>query len=317
MRRRAVLISLVAAAGMQRSTASMAQEDKPATVGVLVVHAEWYTGFQEALRRLGHVEGRNLRFEMRSADNDIGALPELARDLVRAEPDVIVAWPTPAVLAVQQATHSIPIVMIGPPDPVGSGFIASFAHPGGNITGLANMGDTLTEKSAELLREAAPGATRMAALANAPDPYSKLFLAYSRTAGQALGIEMLPVPVSAGPELDAAFAMMIDRGVGGALVQPSLPQKRVADLAISHRLPSAGGSPYARVGGLVGYSAKVSDVVSGAAALVDKILKGAKPADLPVEQPTKFELVINLKTAKALGLSVPSSLLARADEVIE
>src|SRR5579864_8710521 len=207
MRRRAVLISLAAVAGMQRSIRGMAQEDKPAKVGVLIVAAEWYAGLREALRGLGYVEGRNLRFEMRSADHDIGALPELARDLVRTKPDVIVAVFTPAVLAAQQATHSIAIVMVGPPDPVGSGFIASFAHPGGNITGLANLGDVLTEKWAELLLEAAPGATRMAALADAPDQYSKLFLAHSGTAGHALGIEMLPIPVSAGPEVDAAFAM--------------------------------------------------------------------------------------------------------------
>jgi putative tryptophan/tyrosine transport system substrate-binding protein len=299
-----------------------AQQAKVPVVGVLV------TGrpdpelavrlFREGLRDLGYVEGRNVRIEVRSAEGKIERLPELAAELVRQKVDIIVAWMTPVVLAAKRATTEIPIVMLGAGDPVGMGIVASFARPGGNITGMAGLTAELAGKNIELVREILPSMSRIAALCNVPDPFSKPFLNQIELAGKALGIEIAPVMVTAGAELDAAFPAMAANRVDAVIVQPSLPQKHVAELAVAHRLPAvAPAVQFPKAGGLMGYAPKAADSYRQAAVFVDKILKGAKPADLPVEQATRFELVINLKTANALGLSIPPALLARADEVIE
>jgi putative ABC transport system substrate-binding protein len=196
--------------------------------------------------------------------------------------------------------------------------VASLPRPGGNITGTGGLAAQEAAKNLELLKEVLPSLHRIAALCNAPDPYSKPFLHQIQAAGEAYKIEVLPLMVRAGLELDAAFPSMADDKVEALLVQPSLPLKHVADLAITHRLPAAANFlPFAANGGLLCYGAKPEGYERRTAVFVDKILGGAKPADLPVEQPTTFELVINMRTAKALGLTVPQSLLARADEVIE
>jgi len=208
--------------------------------------------------------------------------------------------------------------MLGVGDPVGMGIVASLAHPGGNITGTGGLSAQEAAKNLELFKEVLSPLHRIAALCNAPDPYSTTFLRQIQLAAEALKIEVMPQMVKAGPELDAAFAAMVDNKVEAVIVQPSLPLKHVAELAIAHHLAAASNFlAFATNGGLMSYGADSDDYERRTAGIVDKILKGAKPADTPVEQPTKFELVINLKTAKALGITVPESLLARANQVIE
>ena len=245
-------------------------------------------------------------------------LPEAAAELVRRKVDVIVAWQTPAVTAAKQATSEIPIVMAGAGDPVATGLVASLSRPGGNVTGMSGMGADMAVKTFELIREVIPSARRVAVLAAATDPFTTPFLAQLELAARALGIEMQPIMLRPGEEFDAAFEDMRRKQVDAVIIQPPLLRKAAVDLALQHRLPSFSITPLLpATGGLMSYSSNQVDQFRAAAVYVDKILKGAKPADLPVAQPTKFELVINLKTAKALGLEVPPMLLARADEVIE
>jgi putative tryptophan/tyrosine transport system substrate-binding protein len=316
--RRRDLMTLLCGAVATWPLGVLAQQPKVPTVGALVLLGDQLPISRQKLRDLGYVEGQSIRFEIRSAERDLHRLPELADELVRMKVDVIVAVATPAILAAKQATSEIPIVMVGVGDPVGMGIVASLAHPGGNVTGLSSEADLLTEKDVELLKETVPGVSRIAALCNAPDPFSKVFRDHARRAGDAQKVEIVPFMVTQGPELDAAFPAMVDQKVGAVIVQPSLPLAHVADLAIRHRLPTVGSrAGFATMGGLMDYSANPKEREENAAVFVDKILKGAKPADLPVQQPTKFELVINLKTAKALGLTISQSILARADEVIE
>ncbi|HWD58926.1 MAG TPA: ABC transporter substrate-binding protein [Stellaceae bacterium] len=291
-------------------------------VGILVAGKpdprEPLAAFREGLRTLGYIDGQTIRFTMLNAEGHVERLPELAAELVRDKVDVIVAWMTPVVLAAQRATSKIPIVMMGAGDPVGMGIVATLARPGGNITGMAGQTAELAGKHVELLKELLPGLRRIGALCNSADPFSKPFLEQIELAGRAADVEIVLIKVAGGADLDAAFATMADKKIGALIVQPSLPDARVAELAISHRLAAVSPlAPFPRAGGLMSYTASAEDYYGGAAILVDKILRGAKPADLPVEQPTKFELAINLKTAAALGLTVPQSLLARADEIIE
>ncbi len=274
--------------------------------------------FQDGLRKLGYVDGQNIRIEVRSAEGKEERLPALAAELVREKVDVIAAWMTPAVFAAKRATSEIPIVMLGAGDPVGTGLVASLARPGGNVTGIAGMTAELAGKNLELLKEILPSMHRAAAMCNATDPFSKPFLKQMQLAGKLLGVEIVPIMVTKDAELQAAFAEMLDKRVEGVVVQPSLPPKRVARMALRHRLPAASpSSPFPALGGLMAYAPAPAESASRAAVFVNKILKGRSPADLPVEQPTRFELVINLKTAKALGISLPGTLLARADQVIE
>jgi putative ABC transport system substrate-binding protein len=321
MRRRR-LLALLASAAALRPALVRAQQPKGPTIGVLVIGGPLFRTrlglFEQELADLGHVDGENLRVETRSANGDLARLPGLAAELVRRDVDVIVAYATPSVLAAQRATHNIPIVMVGSTDPVGAGLVASFAHPGGNITGLAVFADLLTEKSVGLLKEAVPSLRRIAALCNAPDPFGPVMLDHAGIAATAQQIDIVPFTVTSGPELDAAFPAMLTQKVEAVIVQPTLPARHVADLAIKSGLPSAApASGFAHSGGLISYAASPEDIERSAAVFVDKILSGAKPADLPVEQLTKFELVVNLKTAQALNLTVPPGLLNRADEVIE
>jgi len=320
--RRREFIALAAGGTALWPLAGSAQQRKAPVVGVLVVGkpdpSEILQRFREGLRKLGYVEGRTIQIEVRSAEGNLERLPALAAGLVREQADVIGAWMTPAVLAAKSATSEIPIVMIGAGDPVGMGIVASLARPGGNITGMAGQTTELAAKQVELLKDALPGLSRIAALCNASDPFSKPFLQEIERAGKAQSVEIVPVEVTAGASVDAAFPAMAGKKIGAVIVQPSLPIADAARLASRYRIPavSPNGS-FAGAGGLMAYANDPAEGPSLAAGFVDRILKGAKPADLPVEQPTKFELVVNLKTAKAIGLTLPQSILARADEVIE
>ncbi|MGZ3360832.1 MAG: ABC transporter substrate-binding protein, partial [Xanthobacteraceae bacterium] len=241
-----------------------------------------------------------------------------AAELVGLKVDVIVAYPSPAVAAVKQATREIPIVMLAAGDPVATGLVASLARPGGNITGTSSTTAEIGSKTLEVIRDIIPSVQRVAVLANSTDPFTKSFLEQIRLGGQTLRLDIATIMITGPGELDAAFATIKKDATDAVIVQPSLPRMRVADLALKHRVPAiAPTGAFAAVGGLAGYSASPSEMARRTAAIIDKILKGSKPADLPVEQPTKFELVINLKTAKAIGVNVPSTLLNRADEVIE
>jgi len=300
--------------------AARAQQPKTVTIGILVPGnldpTPFLSVFKEELRRLGYLEGQNLQFEFRTAKGKIDTLPGLAAELVGARADVIVTWLTPAVRAAKQATSQIPIVMAGAGDPVATGVVASLVRPGGNITGMAGVTAELAGKNVELIREMLPSAKRLAVLCNAVDLFTKPFLAQIEGAASGAGFELDRIMVNGNDELETSFPRM--DGVDAVIVQPSLPTKRAAELALQARLPAA--SPiegFAREGGLISYAGRSSDQYRLAAAYVDKILKGSKPADLPVQLPTQFDLKINLKTAKAIGLMVPPTMLARADEVIE
>ena len=278
--------------------------------------------FREGLRELGYVEGQNIAIEFRSAEGKYDQLPSLAAELVRLKVDVIVTFSPPAIQAAKQATGTIPIVMAGIIDPVAAGFVASLARPGGNITGLALMAPEMVAKQLELLKELVPKVSRVAVLGNPANTGTAPQLRHAQDAARALGVRLQPLEARGPSEIDSAFAEMSRERAGAVivLVDAMLAEHRarIADLAAKHRLPAVFGLPdLAEAGGLMAYGASVSDRYRRVATLVDKILKGAKPADLPVEQPTKFELVINLKTAKALGLTIPQTLLLRADHVIQ
>ena len=278
--------------------------------------------FIEGLRELGYVEGRNITIEQRSSEGKFERLPDLAADLVRLQVDVIVTGGPPAPLAAKQATSTIPIVFTVSGDPVAEGLVASLARPGGNITGLASISGDVVGKQLALLKEAAPKVSRVAVLQNPSNETHALILREAEGAARALGVQLRIAQARTPPEIDAAFTAMRGQRVGGVLVLRDaffLAQRiQIATLAAKSRLPIMYGfRDQAEAGGLMAYGASVPHMYRHAATYVDKILKGAKPADLPVEQPTKFELVINLKTAKALGLTIPQSLLLRADEVIQ
>jgi putative ABC transport system substrate-binding protein len=300
----------------------VAQLAKVPVIGVLVVGLpggeNFWRLFREDMRKLGYIDGQSVRYEFRSDQGQLSRLPELATELVQLKVDVIVTWFTPAALAARQATRDIPIVMAVAGDPLADGLIESLARPGGNVTGMSGMASDLAGKCVELSRELVPQARRVAALANTADPFSKSFLDKVQIAGKATGIGIDPVLIKNPAELEPAFAALEKAAPDTVIVQPSLPTRRVADLAIAHRLPAMSPSrPFADAGGLMSYAADQADLYLRAANMVIKVLKGARPADLPVEQPTKFELVLNLKTAKALGLTIPTPLFQRADEVIE
>ena len=270
------------------------------------------------LRDLGYVEGKNLGVESRWSEGKNDRLPDLAVELVRLKVDLIVTFQTPAGLAAKQATNTIPIVLAPAADPVATGLIASLARPGGNVTGLSGVTSELAAKNLELIRAIMPSATRVAVLVNGDDSFAKSFLGHIEIAGRALGVELQTITVRSGDSMDAAFDDMAKARISAVIVQPSLPNKRAAELALQHRLPAAAPAQgFADAGGLLAYVDSFADRYREVAFYVDKILKGAKPADLPVRQPTKFELVINLKTARHVGLTIPPNVLARADRLIE
>lgn len=299
-----------------------AQQGKSPRIGVLMLGnpdpAFFLSTFREELNKLGYVEGQNLAVEPRSAGGASERLLSLARELVELNVDVIVGYQSPCVAAAKQATSRIPIVMSPAADPIATGFVASIARPAGNITGVASATAEVAGKNLALIREVLPGVHKIAALGNAIDPFHKPFLESIMLAAQTLDFEIKPILVRGSDEFAKAFGEMEKDGVGALIVQPSLPREPAAEMALKSRLPLFTPSEeFTRVGGLMSYSADLLSVYRKTAAFVDKILKGDKPADLPVEFPTKFQLVVNLKTAKALGLALTPTLLTRADEVIE
>jgi len=319
----ATLLLAVAAAG---APVAAQQAPKIAKIGFLATAnpataALNVEGFKQGMREFGYVEGKTVVLEVRYAEGRLEQLPELARELAGLKVDVIVTTNDAAIAALKRATRTIPIVMMLSTDPVGTGFVASLARPGGNVTGLSTLSPELSGKRLELLRETVPGLSRVAFLWN-PDVRGNL-IDYKETeaAARSLRLELQSVEVSRAEDLDSALSTVTNQRAQ-ALVLPHGPialanRGQIASFAQRSRLPSIyGAREYVDAGGLMSYGPSLSDMYRRAAVYVDKILKGAKPADLPVEQPTKFELVINLKTAKALGITMPQSLLQRADEVI-
>ena len=330
MRRRQFITLIGGAAAWP--LAARAQTAKVARIGYLVTGALESPetrinrdAFRQGINELGYVEGRNIVIEYRSADGKIERLPGLATELVGLKVDIIVALATPAGRAAQQATTTIPIVVTAMGDPVRDGLVASLARPGGNITGTTFLGPELVPKRLSFLRELLPTISRVAVLWHLgafSEPTTREMLNEVAQAARTLGVQLQLVEVRSADEFDHAFTTMV-RARAEALFQfPSTmlfnERRRIVDLAARHRLPAMfNAREFVQLGGLIAYGANLAELNRRAAAYVDKILKGAKPFDLPVEQPTKFELFINLKTAKALGLEIPPTLLARADEVIE
>jgi putative ABC transport system substrate-binding protein len=275
--------------------------------------------FRQGLRELGWVEGSNVSLEYRWAEGRFERLPALAAELVRLPAGVIVSVGTPSSLAVQKATATIPIVMVAVGDPVGTGLAASLARPGGNLTGVSNLAADVSGKLVELMRETVPGATRFAVLLNPANPVHAVYWDQTRQAAQALGVTLQRIEARQVSELDSAFAAIR----AGALIVPPdafylTNRKRLVDLAARHGLPAIYATrDYTEVGGLMSYGRKLLDAYRRAASYVDRILKGARPGDLAIEQPTGFEFVVNRRTVAALGLALSWTLLLQADEVIE
>jgi putative ABC transport system substrate-binding protein len=278
--------------------------------------------FRQGLRDLGYVEGRNITIDYRWAEGKPERMRELAEELVRLKVDVIIAPSSIYTGAAKRATSTIPVIFVSHADPIGSGHVASLARPGGNITGLSLMMTETNVKGLELFKEAVPGLARVAVVWDPATPSHGPGLKAVEVAGPSLGLRIQSVAVRSATEYDSAFSAMVRERAGGVLIL-STPlyiagANRLAELALTHKLPSLfGPKHHVEAGGLMSYSPDRADLWRRGAIYVDKILKGAKPADLPVQQPTKFELVINLKTAKALGLTIPPSLLQRADQVIQ
>jgi putative ABC transport system substrate-binding protein len=322
MKRRALLAFILAGAALALPGPARAQPAKVPIVGVLVLGtpepAVFLKGLRDGLAELGYAEGRTIRYEIRSAEGHPGRLGGLAAELVGLKVDVIVAFQTPASTAAKQATTEIPVVMGPAGDPVGTGLVPSLARPGGNVTGLSAATAEVAAKSLELLHEFLPSARRVAVLASATDPFTTPFLAEIQRAAGSLGLSMEPVMVRPGQPLAPVFDGLAGNRPDALVIQGSLSDKEVVDLAVKHRLPTFSSNQLlANMGGMVTYAASQNDMYRRAAGYVDRILKGAKPGELPVQLPTKFELSINLKTARTLGIEVPPMLLARADEVIE
>ena len=326
--RRREVIALLAAAALPRAWAQ--QAGRTPLIGWLAAGGldqgmarRALDVFRPALRELGYVEGQNLAIEYRFAERDLRRLPQLAAELVRVKVDVIIAAPSPAAVAARYATDTIPIVMVNVGDPVGLGLVASLARPGGNVTGLAySVGLETFAKGLELLKEVVPNLRSVAILSNPNNPAHALAIKSIEAAASALGVQVQVLEARSAEDFDGAFAAMAERSAGAVMIVPDalmLPHAaRLSDLALSHGLPSMRGfREEVEAGGLISYGPNFFEPWRRAASFVDKLLKGANPAELPVEQPTKFELVINRRTADVLGLTIPPTLLARADEVIE
>jgi putative ABC transport system substrate-binding protein len=324
--RRKLLVALGAGA-LAVPLASFAQQPaKIPRIGFLgVVSASGYASEVDALRAglrdLGYMEGKNLVIEFRWAEAKYDRLPELAAELVRLKVDVLVTHGSLGALAAKRATTTIPIVMASAGDPIATGVVASLARPDGNITGSAFFSPELSAKRLELLQEALPRTRRIAVLLNPGSPENGPALKLMEITAKSLKIELQQFEARRPDEFEGAFSAMTKKRVGAVVINqdPMLVAnaRAIADLAAQKRLPSIGNKEYGDAGGLIGYGVNRLEPFHRAAYFVDKILKGAKPADLPVEQPTKFELVINMKTAKALGIKISPSILVRADKVIE
>ncbi len=284
--------------------------------------SEIFGAFRQGMRELGYVEGKNLVIEWRFADSQYERLPGLALELAQMKMDVLVAGGSDAPLAMQKATTTIPVVMANASDPVGSGLIKSLARPGGNITGLTTISYDLGPKRLEMLLGMVPKLSRVAVLVNPANTVHTRSLKNVQAAAQKLGVKILPVEARTAPEIEKAFAVMAREKAGAVMVERDAlfnqQTRQIAELAMNHRLPSITAlREYVEAGSLMSYGPNNVDGFRRAATYVDKIFKGAKPGDLPVEQPTTFELFINRKTAKALGLKIPQSLLISAEKVIE
>ena len=328
--RRREFISLLSGMVVAGPRAVMAQgaANRP-LIAVLVpgkavnyTYARSLEGLRVGLRDLGYVEGKNIVIEYRSAEGNYDRLPELAAELVRLKPDVLVTSATPATLAAKQATTTIPIVMVYVGDPVGSGIVASFAHPGGNITGLTDLSVELYGKRLELLKDTFPQIRLVAFLFNPANLSYRSALKAMEIIGRSLNVEVRPYEVRSRNEFENALSTMVERRVDAAVVTDSDPMfadnlKAITVLAEKHQLPTTGGKEFAEAGGLIGYGVDHFEENRRATIFVGKILKGAKPSDLPIERAAKFQFIVNLNTAKALGITIPPSILVRADEVIE
>jgi putative ABC transport system substrate-binding protein len=325
--RRKLLVALAASALTAPLAAEAQAPAKVRRIGLLSPStasdtALWHQAFRLGLRDLGWVEGKNIRIEYRYAEGRSDRLPDLAAELVRLKVDIIVTTVTSDSLAAQKATKAIPIVMVAAGDPVAVGLVESLARPGGNITGLSQMNVELGGKRLELLKEIVPKLSRVAVLWDPQSASSTLAWKEIQLPAQQLGVQLHSLEVRSPNDFDQAFEDATTARAGALFVTaaPVISQnlKRIADFAAKSRLPSIFlRSQFADYGGLVEYGPNRSDLYRRAATFVDKILKGAQPGDLPIEQPTKFELVINMKTAKAIGLTIPRTVLFRADRVIE
>jgi putative ABC transport system substrate-binding protein len=302
------------------------QPKKVPRIGYLALRAtpsELDETFKRELRELGYIDGQNIAIEYRWAAGKVDRLAALAEELVRLKVDVIVAFATPAVSAAKNATKTIPIVMGPAADPVRTGLVASLARPGGNITGVSLIMPELAGKRIELLKEVLPKLSRVAFLAYGPGPGNQLFVKEAQESVERFGMKFQPVVIGGPEEIEDAFSAMIRKRAGALMVHPlfvaALGQGgRIAELATKNRLPTiSDGFRFAEAGGLIYYGPDYLPLIRRAAVYVDKILKGTKPADIPVEQPTKFELVINLKAAKQISVTIPPNVLARADKVIK
>jgi len=321
--RRREFISLLSVGGVDWALTARAQPSKVARIGALyigIADAESFTReLREGLRELGYVEGQNIAFELRSAEAKLDRLPGMAAELVQLKVDVIVTLYVPPSLAAKQATTEIPIVAIVG-DPVETGIVSSLAHPGGNITGVSLMASALAGKSVELFRDMLPAARQVGVLGHSTNPvFAKAMLEEVLLAGKPTGMEIQPVIMVGGPdEFDTALQRMVKEQADAVVVQGSLALKSLTDLAIKYRLPMA-STPraFADIGGLMSFGADGPAAFRHGTKLIQKILEGRHPQDIPIEQPTKFELAINMRTANALGLKIPDTFLLRADALIE
>lgn len=324
MKRREFIAGLGSAAA--RPLLARAQEaEKVRRIGWLTAGSTKYVirpVFRDAFGDLGWIEGKNVAFEIRAAEDRPDRLPELVAELIRLDVDIIVANGTLAPLAAKRATSTIPIVMAGAGDPLGTGLVASLAHPGGNVTGSSMMVTDMAGKRLQMLKELLPHVAKVAVLWNATNPYPARVFKQTQAAGQTFGIEVQSLEVRGPDDFDPAFEAAVRRRPDALItVEDSLTfgyRKKIVQLTEKYRLPDLYGvREFVADGGLMCYGVNIDDLYRRAAVYMDKILRGAKPADLPVEQPTKFDLAINLKAAKVLGVEVPPLMLARATEVIE
>jgi putative ABC transport system substrate-binding protein len=324
MKRRRVLSGAAAfALTLLQGTGLSAQTSGKKTIGLLDAgeRVEWWDAFRQQLRDLGYVDGRNVRFEQRYAKGKFEALPALTQELVQLKVAVIVTSGSAAAVAAEHATRKIPIVMASGGDQVGRGLASSLARPGGNVTGVASFSSDLMAKRFELLREVAPKSSRLAALWHTENPSMASVRELDASAARAR-VALQSFGFRDAAELTDAFSAMTRERIDAVVVINSplvyIERKRIAELAQKHKLPAIyGSSEYADAGGLLAYGPSYMDLFRRAALYVDKILKGANPGDLPIEQPTTFELVINANTARALGVAIPPSVLARASRVIQ
>jgi putative tryptophan/tyrosine transport system substrate-binding protein len=324
MRRQFIVGLLIALFSANPHLALAQQTKKLPLIGVIssIPNSLQNDVFRQALRDLGYIEGENIRLEWRSADGQLDRLPALAADLVQLKVDVIVASSNPTVTALQKATQSIPIVMTVVADPVGAGFIASLARPGGNITGLTNLSEDLSSKRVALLKELRPKLSRVAVLRNPTIPTHAVLWKETQDSANYFGMRLFAVDIRGSEDIGAAFAAIVTNRAEAFIVLPEpisiTHRQEIVEFAVKNKLPAMYPfGDFTDTGGLAYYGPNRVDLWRRGAVYVDKILKGAKPADLPVEQPMKFEFIINLKAAKQIGLTVPPEVLSRADKVIK